>query len=100
MTTPEGTVTFWLQHEHRDWWSNGSGYNFGPISKGGLSLSAQKHPDCTLDITIAGAAGKSYSFNHPVPECGPKGLFVAFTWSPTEITLDLNGKLIETCPIE
>ena len=99
MVTPEGTVTFWLKHEHADWWSNDKGYSFGPMKMHGIELSATKHPDRTIDLNIAGPSNHKFTFSHDVPGCTPKGLMIALTWTPAEVRLYLNGDPIETRPI-
>jgi hypothetical protein len=100
MTTPEGTITFWLKHQHPDWPSNSNGYYFGPFSHEDLSVKAVKHPDKTLELFVSGPSGRSFEFKHPVPECPPKGLMVVITWTPKEMKLYLNTKLTETRQIE
>ena len=96
MSTPEGTIDFWLKHQHPDWATNGSGYKFGPFSHEDLSVKATKHPDKTLELQVFGPAQRSFTFKHPMPTCPPKGLYVAITWSASEVILYMNGKPVET----
>lgn len=98
MATPEGTVTFWLGRNQGDWWSNDKAYKFPEVHAEGIHVVAAKHPDRTIELTLAGPSDDSLVFRHPVPTCGARGLMVAITWTPNEIALYLNAELVETRP--
>lgn len=91
----EGTVDFWLKHEHGNWATNDYGYDFGRFQTRELSISALKHPDRTIELEISGPFGQ-FNFRHPIPECDERGLYVAITWRDSEIQLYLNGQLVDT----
>ena len=96
MSTPnEGTLMFWLKHEHKDWSTNSEGYDFGSIEKPGISAKAVKHPDKTIELNFSGPFGQ-LSFRPPVPKCDERGLQVAITWKGPEVKLYLNGQLVDT----
>ena len=90
-----GSITFWLRHEHTDWFENQNRYNFGSVSNGGIQATAIKHPDKTIQIDITGAMNQDFTFHTPAPHCGPEGMHVAITWGNLEIKLYLNGALVQ-----
>jgi hypothetical protein len=92
----EGSITFTLKHEHKDWATNDSGYRFGTVKISGVSVEAVKNPDRTVQLKVSGPLGKDFEFRTYIPECDERGLFVAITWKEPEINLYLNGKLVET----
>ncbi len=97
MATPEGTISFWINHDHSDWATNDSGYNFGPFdTKQDLALRAIKHPDKTLEINVIGPLGAEHTLRGPMPVPGDKGIHVAVTWQGNELKLYLNGELTHT----
>jgi hypothetical protein len=88
----EGTISFWIHHEHTDWSMNSNGYNFGSVRQGEITASVVKHPNKIIDVTIDGPFGKQFTFTRPVPEANERGVFVAVTWKNPEVTLYLNGQ--------
>ena len=92
----EGSMAFVLQHEHTDWPTNAHGYNFGAAGSEGVTASAVKYPDKTLEIQVTGPFDEAFTFRQPAPECGERGLPVALTWKGQEVTLYLDGKAVET----
>jgi hypothetical protein len=89
--TPEGTIEFWAKHDHPEWFSNSQGYNFPTIKSGSIEVASAKNPDRTIRVSVNGLPAGPLEFIHPIPECGPKGLFVVVTWTPKRVTLFLNG---------
>ena len=89
----EGSLTFWLQHQHTDWQTNSQDYKFGPFNAHGLSWVAFKHPDRSFQVVISGALSRPSTFNTRVPDIAdPQGLFVVITWRFPTVTLYLNGQ--------
>ena len=95
----EGSITFWLRHEHEDWTTNSASYHFGAVRHPGITVEAIKHSNRTVELEFSGPSGQRYHFRHPVPQCDARGLFVAITWKFPEINLYLNGKLVETASL-
>jgi len=91
----EGTITFWLRHHNMEWYKDENGYNFGPFTGAGVTVHAVKHPTRELALDISGPLGKTHDFSVQVPECTPRGLFVAITWKDECLRLYLNGKEVE-----
>ena len=92
----EGSMVFWLRHEHTDWSTNAHRYNFGTVQAQGIIVNAIKHPDCTLECTVEGALGRQHVFHVAIPSCDEQGLFVALTWQSPLLRLYLNGNLVKT----
>ena len=92
----EGSANFWVNHPHADWSTNTNTYIFQPISQGGITINSKKLPDKSIEVTIEGPFGKSYSFNAPIPPCTPKGLMITITWKRPEVALSLNGRRAKT----
>ena len=95
---PEGTVSFWLGPNQSHIWADGKGHGFPPFRQHGITAAATKHPDRTIELTFVLPSGSAFSFRHSIPECGTEGLMVALTWTPSEATLYLNGRPVETRP--
>ena len=96
----KGTIAFSIKHDHPDWATNDQSYNFGPFDTGlGLAVRAVKHPDKTLEISVAGPMGMTHAFRGPMPAVGPRGTMVGVTWKDNELKLYLNGKLGHTATI-
>jgi len=87
----EGSITFWLRHEHKDWAKNNSGYTFGVVRMEDISAEAVKHPDKSVEIKCVGPFDQSFSFRQLLPACDDSGLFVALTWKDRQVKLCLNG---------
>jgi hypothetical protein len=96
----EGSMVFWLNHEHKDWPTNLYGYNFGTIKQKDILAEANKHPDKTIEIKLFGPFDKSFVFQKPIPTCDQRGLQVAMTWKNDEVKLYLNGKLEDSKSVE
>ena len=96
----EGTIVFWLKHEHKDWATNSASYNFGVTKVEGISAEAVKHPDKTLEIKLGGPFEKNFTFRNPVPPCDERGLQVAMVWKGDKVQFYLNGQLVETKEVE
>jgi hypothetical protein len=91
-----GSITFWAKHEHPDWASNSNGYDFGSFTGEGITVKMTKHPNRSVTFDIDGPFAKSFHLESAMPDCGPKGLFVAITWENKSLNLYLNGQLVET----
>jgi len=96
----EGSMVFWLSHEHKDWPTNSSGYNFGTIEQKEISAEAKKHPDKTIEIKLIGPFDKTFVFKNPIPQCDQRGLQIAMTWKNDKVELYLNGKPVDSKPVE
>lgn len=92
----EGTITSWLRHQHDDWFSNANSYRFPPVTGEGVTVECVKHPDKTVEVTVAGTLGRDFKFRQVVPPCDDRGLHVAVTWKRPDVNLYLNGKLVES----
>ena len=92
----EGTVTFWMQHDHADWFSNNDRYRFPMIRHENLTVETVKNPDCTIEININGLRQQRLRFVQPIPtSCDARGLHVAITWTVENVILYLNGQEVE-----
>ena len=83
----EGSVTFWLRHEHLGWSTNNADYNFGPFSFGPIEVHAQKSSDKTIDIRMNGPFGHVEFNKQKSPKADERGLFVAITWDYPDFKL-------------
>lgn len=97
----EGTVIFWLNHEHTDWSTNDKEYNFHKDSGNGIIIDAKKRPDKTLTVVMDGLLRKTVLFDAPMPKVEkPDGLHVCIRWKDREIQLLLNAKLAKVSILE
>jgi len=95
----EGTVAFTLNHEHRDWSTNTTDYNFGLFEAQGMRFGVAKHRDQTLEVNIEGPLSSKQRARIPVPPCNELGLRVLMTWGATEIKVYLNGVIAQTISV-
>jgi hypothetical protein len=93
----EGTITFWARHDHPDWATNNSGYDFSktPSSETGVHVESMKNPNKTVTVIAYDGTGCAVEFTKPMPTVSEKGLFVCVTWDWGQVKLYLNAKLIE-----
>ena len=89
-----------MNHEHKDWSTNLSGYNFGAIKQQEISAEAKKLPDKTIEIKIVGPFDESFVFQRPIPLCDKRGLQVAITWNNNKVEFYLNGQLEDSKTVE
>jgi hypothetical protein len=92
----EGTITFWLRHQHADWATNGHRYDLGRTYRSGVFVEAVKQPDRTIELSVSGPLGETFDMRSPIPPCDARGLFVAITWQGTKADLYLNGEHAQT----
>ena len=88
----EGSMAFWLRHEHKDWPTNSSAYNFGTIKFEDVAVEVVKYPDKKLEIKVTGPFDKVFMFSRPMPHCEGNACSVVLTWGNGNVHLDLNGK--------
>jgi hypothetical protein len=93
-----GTVAFFATHVTPNWPENDCEYTFPTVRADGVSVSAKKRPDHTLEVTISGPFAHSFSFRHPLPvsKCGAKGLHVGVTWKDSVVQLYLGGEPVDS----
>lgn len=92
----QGTIAFWLQHDHDDWSFNEYRYDFGPFTFDKITMRAVKHPDRTLEVTFDGPLGRTLTANTDMPQYDPEGVLVALSWQRLKAKLYLQGRLVET----
>lgn len=97
--TDEGTIEFWIDHEHSDWGTNENVYNFGPFTSDDLQIKATKRSDKNLHIALSIGNDELHVFVGPMPSVSAKGVHVVVTWKVGgEIKLYLNGKPTSSGP--
>lgn len=92
----EGTVMFLVSHAHHDWRENANGYDFGVCAQGALKVQAVKHPDGTMQISIAGIGGAVLETRKPIPKTEQPGVMVGCTWSDSEVIFYLCGERVDS----
>jgi hypothetical protein len=92
----EGTVTFRMSHAHSDWPINNAGYSFGPYNIQGVEVKATKLPDRTLMIEIEGPLNTGFLFQTRIASGSSDAILAVITWTEHEISLYLDGVLIQT----
>jgi hypothetical protein len=96
----EGSIVFWLNHEHKDWPTNSSGYNFDTVQNEDISAEVTKHPDKTVEIKLTGPFDKTFVFRRSIPPCDQRGLQVAMAWKDDNVQLYLNGNPEDSKTVE
>jgi hypothetical protein len=100
----EGTIAVCCEHEHKDWLRNQDKYTFSQqaVPDGG-TFQVVKHGDGTIEAALSQVAATNITFRVKrslVPPSNrpdrPHDLFVAVTWTPSQVRLYLNGHQMET----
>jgi len=91
--TTERSIEFWLKPKSpSNWHSDSLIYSFPPVQERGIEITSVKNSDRTLTVSVKGIATSPIELSASVPHCTSVGLFVVIAWSPTRISLSLNGK--------
>lgn len=91
-----GTVMFLVNHEHPNWPENANSYDFGTFALGALNVRAVKHPDRTMQISIAGLNGSIIETRKPIPRTDQPGVMIACTWNGSELVFYLCGERVDS----
>jgi hypothetical protein len=94
----EGTVAFWIKHEHPDWATNSRDYRFAIPNTTHMKLVAIKHGDGTIEIILDGPGVLQYRRRVPMPPPSERGVFVVVQWKPPYWGLSLNAKPVPDEP--
>lgn len=96
----EGSFTFNLSHEHKDWITNDNGYDFKSVTYKEIIASTKKNPDSNLILNLNGPLGFSTVFKQSIKDYKTDVIHVAVTWKGSAIKLYFNGEFIEetSCP--
>ena len=90
-----GTVMFLVGHEHSDWRENSNRYDFEVFEQEALKVRAIKHPDCTMQVSIAGLGGSILETRKPIPRTEQPGVMVGCTWNGSELVFYLCGERVD-----
>jgi len=92
----EGTISFRVRHDDRDWATNDKPYDFPPVQAGPIRAQVVKHPTRKIEIRVSGPLGAELVFEGTLPPVREEGLSVAVTWSAQQVRLFLDGKPFKT----
>ena len=92
----EGSITFRIRHEDKDWATNDRPYDFPPVQAGPIKAHVVKHPTRKIEIRVEGPLGAELVFEGTIPPVREEGLNVAVTWSAQQIRLYLDGRLFKS----
>ena len=93
-------MIFTLKHEHSDWITNDSKYNFGQINHSNLFVRVIKGTNSILGIFANGLLGHHHVIRHDISDISTRELFVALTWSGSVVKLYLNGQQAQELQVE
>lgn len=93
--SPVGTVMFLVGHEHPDWLENTHGYDFGVFAHGALKVQALKHPDRTMQISVAGLGGSVLETRKPIPRTEQIRVMIGCTWNGSELVFYICGERVD-----
>ena len=96
----EGTISFRIRHEDKDWATNSKPYEFPLVQTGPISAMVVKHPTKRIEIRICGALGAELVFDGTIPAVKEEGLTVTVSWSPKEVRLYFDGQLYKSAPLQ
>jgi hypothetical protein len=92
----EGSISFRIRHQDKDWATNDKPYDFPPIQSGPIRAHVVKHPTHKIEIRVAGPLRSELVFEGKLPPVREEGLTVAVTWSAQTVRLFLDGQLSKT----
>ena len=92
----EGSISFRVRHEDKDWATNDKPYDFPPVQAGPIRAQVVKHPTRKIEIRIEGPLGAELVFEGMLPPVREEGLNVAVTWSAQQVRLFLDGRPFKT----
>ena len=92
----EGTISFRVRHDDRDWATNDKPYDFPPVQAGPIRAQVVKHPTRKIEIRVSGPLGAELVFEGTLSPVREEGLSVAVTWSAQQVRLFLDGKPFKT----
>ena len=92
----EGSISFRVRHQDKDWASNDKPYDFPPVQAGPIRAHFVKHPTRKIEIRLAGPLGAELVFEGTIPPVREEGLTVAVTWSAQQVRLFLDGRPFKT----
>jgi hypothetical protein len=92
----EGSLSFRVKHEDKDWATNRKPYDFPPIQAGPVRAHFVKHPTGKIEIRVAGPLGVELMFAGTIPPVREEGLTVSVTWSAQQVRLFLDGRPFKT----
>ena len=91
----EGSLSFRLRHEDKDWATNAKPYEFPELRSGPIWAQVVKHPTRRIEIRLRGPLGAELVFDGILPAVREEGLSVTVTWSPKQVRLFFDGRLIK-----
>ncbi len=92
----EGSISFRVRHEDKDWATNDRPYDFPPVQAGPIRAHVVKHPTRKIEIRIAGPLGAELVFEGMLPPVREEGLNIAVTWSAQQVRLFFDGRPFKT----
>jgi hypothetical protein len=94
----KGTFGFKVYHEHLDWWSNDTGYSFGPFNFGPFAVKSTKTPDRILRIEISPLFERTVWFECPIDNkfIQNGGIRVHLNWNKPVVNLFLGAGLVQS----
>jgi hypothetical protein len=92
----EGTVSFLLNPPDPNWMKYGVFAPFAPNRYGQVAFEAVKTSDGFLNLIVTGLFVPWFTRRWPLPHIDEKGLRVHVGWKRPEISVYLNGVLVET----
>jgi len=92
----EGSISFRVRHEDKDWATNDRPYDFPPVQAGPIRAQVVKHPTRKIEIRVEGPLGAELVFEGMLPPVRPEGLNIAVTWSAQQVRLYLDGRPFKT----
>ena len=92
----EGSLSFRVKHEDKDWATNAKPYEFPPVQAGPIRATVVKHPTHKIEIRVAGPLGAELVFEGMLPPVREEGLTIAVTWNAEKVALFLDGRPFKT----
>ena len=92
----EGSLSFRVRHEDKDWATNSKPYEFPELQSGSIWAQVVKHPTRRIEIRLRGPLGAELVFDGILPPVREDGLSVTVTWSRRQVRLYFDGRLIKS----
>jgi hypothetical protein len=92
----EGSLSFRLGHQDKDWATNAKPYEFPPLQSGPITVQVYKHPTKRIEIRVRGPLNAELVFDGTLPPVREDGLNIAITWNPKQVRLYFDGRLTKS----
>jgi hypothetical protein len=95
----EGSLSFRVRHQDKDWATNSKPYEFPEMRSGPIWAQVVKHPTRRIEIRLRGPLNAELVFDGMLRDVREEGLNITVTWSRKQVRLFFDGRLIKSADL-